>query len=165
VATASDGESGLANDPSGTFAIDTSSVGPKTTTRIVADNTGHSAIRSCTTQVVYAYSGLLQPVNSDGTSVFKAGSTIPVKMALTDAAGQPLSGAVAHLTLAKVSGSVVGTEQEAVSTSAATTGTLFRATGDQYMFNLSTKGLAAGTWRLKVALDDGTEHTTLISLR
>jgi hypothetical protein len=165
VATASDAHSGLANDPSGTFAIDTGSVGPKTTTRIVADNTGHSAIRSCTTQVAYAYGGLLQPVDNDGSSVFKAGSTIPVKTTFDDFRGDLQDGVVAHLTLAKVSGNVVGPEQQAVSTSGATTGDLFRRTGNHYMFNLSTKGLSPGTWRLKVTLDDGTEHTTLISLR
>jgi len=45
--------------------------------------------------------------------------------------------------------------------------TLFRydPTGQQYIFNLSTKGLSAGTWRLKVSLDDGATYTTLISLK
>jgi hypothetical protein len=105
-------------------------------------------------------------VNPDGSSLFKLGSTVPIKFRLTDAQGAGLDAAVGNLALAKVSNSVEGTFVEAVSTSAATTGTLFRSTGGgEYIFNLSTKGLSAGTWTLKVALDDGTEYRTRISLR
>jgi lysophospholipase L1-like esterase len=47
---ASDGQSGLANDPSGSVPIDTSSSGARTITRTAVDNVGHSTT-SCTTQV------------------------------------------------------------------------------------------------------------------
>jgi hypothetical protein len=50
--TASDGQSGLASDPSGTVPIDTSKTGPQTTEASATDNVGHSASGSCTTQVV-----------------------------------------------------------------------------------------------------------------
>jgi hypothetical protein len=50
--TASDGESGLASDPSGTVPIDTSKAGPVTITRTAVDNVGHETTKSCTTQVV-----------------------------------------------------------------------------------------------------------------
>ncbi len=49
--TASDGQSGLASDPSGTVPIDTSTAGAKTVTRTAVDNVGHSSERSCTTLV------------------------------------------------------------------------------------------------------------------
>jgi hypothetical protein len=49
--TAADGQSGLAQDPSGTVAIDTSSAGAKTVTRTAVDNVGHSVESSCTTLV------------------------------------------------------------------------------------------------------------------
>ncbi len=52
--TASDGQSGLASDPSGTVAIETSIAGAKTVTRTAVDNVGHSTTSSCTTQVVYS---------------------------------------------------------------------------------------------------------------
>lgn len=55
--TASDGESGLASDPSGTVPVDTSQVGPQVTTRTAIDNVGHETTRSCTTQVVYPTPG------------------------------------------------------------------------------------------------------------
>jgi hypothetical protein len=113
------------------------------------------------------YSGVLQPINPDGSSIFKLGSTVPVKFALTDADAAKIETAVASLSVAKVSNDVEGTFVEASSTSNATTGLLFRydATSQQYIFNLSTKGLSTGTWSLKVTLDDGTSYTTHVSLR
>ncbi|HUA74758.1 MAG TPA: alpha/beta hydrolase domain-containing protein [Solirubrobacteraceae bacterium] len=50
--TASDGQSGLASDPSGSVPIDTSEEGPQTTEATATDNVGHSTTASCTTQVV-----------------------------------------------------------------------------------------------------------------
>ena len=165
--TASDGQSGLAADPSGTVAIATSVVGPKTVTRTATDHVGHSTTKSCTTTVAYAYGGILQPVNPDGSSIFKLGSTVPIKFALTEASGASIGTAVANLTVARVTNEVDGTYVEATSTSAATTGTLFRydATSQQYIFNLGTSGLSKGTWNLKVTLDDGNAYTQRISLR
>jgi len=164
--TASDGQSGLAADPSGTVAIDTSTVGPKTVTRTATDNVGHATTRSCTTNVLYGYSGLLQPVNADGTSIFKLGSTVPLKFQLTDTGGAPVSGAVAYVHVAKVTNAIDGTYVEAVSTSAADNGNQFReTTPGGYMFNLSTKSLSKGTWDVIVTLEDGTSYKTVISLK
>jgi hypothetical protein len=162
---ARDDESGLATDPTGTPSIDTSVVGPKTVTRTATDQVEHGRTRSCTTAVRYMFSGLQQPVNVDGSSIFRLGSTVPVKMKLTDFASQPVAGAVARLELAKLTDELEGTVVEAVSTSAATTGNLFRPSGDGYIFNLSTKDLSTGTWSLRVVLDDGTVYPTHISLR
>jgi hypothetical protein len=50
--TASDAESGLASDPSGSVPIDTTQAGPVTTTRTAVDNVGHETTKSCTTEVV-----------------------------------------------------------------------------------------------------------------
>ncbi|HXB17021.1 MAG TPA: acetylxylan esterase [Solirubrobacteraceae bacterium] len=52
--TASDGQSGLAVNPSGTVAIDTSTVGVKTTSATAVDHVGHSAEASCATTVKYS---------------------------------------------------------------------------------------------------------------
>jgi hypothetical protein len=49
---ASDGQSGLAEDPSGSVPIDTSKAGSQTTKRTATDNVGHSTSASCTTEVV-----------------------------------------------------------------------------------------------------------------
>jgi len=121
----------------------------------------------------YAWTGLLQPINADGSSVFtrKQGSTIPVKFKLTG----PCSGGSAltfKIFLAWITGGVLGTETEATSTSAADTGNVFRTDGsnDQYIFNLATKPLSVGTYQIRIAQYLGTtELSTLgtvnISLR
>jgi hypothetical protein len=51
--TASDEQSGLASNPSGTVAINTSKAGPQTTTARAVDNVGHETTKSCTTMVGY----------------------------------------------------------------------------------------------------------------
>ena len=49
---ASDAESGLASDPSGTVPISTEHAGSVTITRTAVDNVGHETTRSCTTKVL-----------------------------------------------------------------------------------------------------------------
>jgi hypothetical protein len=114
----------------------------------------------------YTWSGILQPINADGSSVFKLKSTVPVKFQLTGASAG-ITNAVATLTLAKISATATGTDIEAVSTAAATTGNTFRydATSGQYIFNLATKDLSTGTWRLTIDLHDGVSRTVNISLK
>jgi YVTN family beta-propeller protein len=114
----------------------------------------------------YSWSGVLQPVNASGTSVFKLGRAVPVKFSLTGL-DSGITNLQALLYVAKVSSDVVGTEEEAVSTAAATTGNLFRydAASGQYVFNLSTQGGTVGTYRLRIDLGDGQVHTVDIGLR
>jgi Alpha/beta hydrolase domain len=71
--TASDGESGLASDPSGSVPIDTSKAGAQTITRTAVDNVGHETNRSCTTMVGY-YVYITGPVN--GKLVVRAGEAV-----------------------------------------------------------------------------------------
>jgi len=128
-----------------------------------ADGAGCSDDNACTqtdtclagtcTGTNYSWSGFLQPVNVDGSSVFKLKSTIPVKFNLTGAcAGN--TNLVADIYFYQVTNSS-GPVNEAVSTSAADTGTVFRYSNGQYIFNLGTKGLTGGTWQLGVDLHDG----------
>ena len=114
----------------------------------------------------YVSSGVLEPINADGGSIFKAGSTVPVKISLTDRSGAPVLGAVIRLYLTKLSDSVTGDEVEAVSTSSADSGNMLRDKGGgSYMFNLSAKGLTKGTYRLRLAYPDGTSETVGFSLK
>lgn len=113
------------------------------------------------------FGGILQPINQDGTSVFKVGRTIPVKFQLTDDSGNFIPDAVATIGLTKLSNGVAEGDLEAVSTSAATTGNLFRydQTSNQYIFNLGTKGLSGGTYRLTITLDGGQTHEVNFGLK
>ena len=51
--TASDGQSGLAKDPSGSYPINTSTAGVKTVEVTAVDNVGHETTASCSTLVGY----------------------------------------------------------------------------------------------------------------
>src|SRR5205823_5092604 len=64
--TASDGESGLASDPTGTVPISTAHAGPVTVQRTAIDNVGHETTSSCTTEVTYPTPGA--PTLSAGTN-------------------------------------------------------------------------------------------------
>jgi chitodextrinase len=120
-----------------------------------------------TTGEVYQYSGVLQPINADGTSLFKAGSTIPVKFTLKDYSGAYVSTAKATISYAKLTNNGFGTDVKATSISAATIGNVFRydSTSNQYIFNMSTKGFTAGTYRLTITLDDGKSYPVQINLK
>jgi hypothetical protein len=65
----------------------------------------------------------------------------------------------------KINNGILGTEMDAISTSVADSGNLFRYDGSQYIFNLATKSLSVGTWQIRIALDDGISKYIIISLR
>ena len=139
----------------------------------VTDSYGATATATVVVQVVLAYSwsGVLQPIdppNANGvsSSVFKAGSTVSVKFALTGASAG-ITTLAATISYARVSNGIVGTDIEAVSTAAATTGSLFRydSSAHQYIFNWSTKGLASGSYQLSINMGDSVQRTVIISLK
>jgi hypothetical protein len=140
-------------------------VGNTTVNCTAKDDAGNIGNTSFKVSVVYSFSGVLAPINANGTSVFKRNSTIPIKFALTGASAG-ITNAVAKVYVAKISNNVVGTEEEAVSTSAASTGNQFHydATSGQYIFNLSTKSLSVGTYQIRIDLGDGVNHTVIVSV-
>ncbi len=142
-----------------TFALGTTTVGCTAT-----DAHGNEATGSFKVQVQYAWSGFLAPINANGSSLFKLGSTIPVEFRLTGASAG-ITNAVATLSWTKVSSTITGTDLETVSSCSASTGDTFRYEGGEYVFNLSTKGLSTGTWSLSINLGDGVTRTVDISLK
>jgi hypothetical protein len=170
--SASDVGSGLATAESGSVALDASSPGSKTVTGPApADNVGNvGAAPSCTYSVVYSSSGILQPIKSDGSSIFRINSTIPVKLQLMgDSAGY--SDGDFTIALHRISNhlNADGDLEEAadVASTSAHGGTTMRydEKDDQYIFNLGTRGLKQGTYRLTVTLDDGSIRTAYFGLR
>jgi hypothetical protein len=96
---------------------------------------------------------ILPPINSDGTSVYprKGGSSIPVKFAVCDAAGMPISNAAAVFAggtggaltmLSAVHGTVDVVNEPGISE---IPDVAFRWAGDKWIFNMATSNLAAGT--------------------
>lgn len=108
----------------------------------------------------------LQPINlpTQQQSVFKAGSTIPVKFQLFLADGMtPVSSAVATIRVNKMSD---GLPVDVVS-NVPNAGTTFRYDpgAQQYIFNLSTKNWSAGSYRITVLLDDGSQIMAIVGAR
>jgi hypothetical protein len=85
-------------------------VGTFNWTATATDTAGNKGTQSGTYKVVYKFSGFLQPINDTAhqtgltTSVFKAGSTIPVKFQLKNAAGTAVQSATAPVWLTPVLG-------------------------------------------------------------
>lgn len=131
------------------------------------DTSGNTASAIQNISVSYQFSGILQPINQDGSSIFKAGSSVPVKFALTNSNGNYVTNAIATLSYSKTSNNISGAIMEATSTSAATSGNLFRydTTNNQYIFNMSTKGYSSGTYQLTITLNDGNRYFVTISLK
>jgi hypothetical protein len=142
--------------------------GVTTVTCTATDATGNSsAAQTFKVNVAYAWSNLLQPINTDNSSVFKLGSTVPVKFQLNGGSAGTTN-LPARLYYARISNSTPGTYLEATSTSAADSGNTFRydAAAGQYIFNLSTKNWSEGLYQLSVDLGgDGIPHTVKITIK
>ena len=147
--------------------VDTSKVGSYTITYTAIDTSGNSSSVTRTVNVVYNYSLITKQIKSDGSSVFKANRTIPVKIQIKDSNGNYISTAIAKISLTKVTNDEIGEVNEVVETVNATSGNLFRydEKNNHYIYNLSTKGLDKGTYELKVILDDGNAYSVQIGLR
>ena len=147
--------------------IDTSTVGEKTITVIATDFAGNQSIKTIKYKVKYSFEGIIKPINSDGSSVFKFGRDIPVKFQLKDYAGNNSSIANAKLYLEKIADLGTGTFIEAVSSGNSNTQNIFRYDNkdEQYIFNLNTSNMSVGTWKLKIILDDHSEYDIEISLK
>jgi hypothetical protein len=108
--------------------------------------------------VTFIFIGFEQPINADGSSVFKGG-TVPVKIRIADANGAPVTDAEAFVFFAMKTGAVVGDTQEAISQSAASVGNQMRydPIGDHYVFQWDITGaaIANGTYLLWVDLGEG----------
>ncbi|HET6404118.1 MAG TPA: HYR domain-containing protein [Candidatus Thermoplasmatota archaeon] len=145
-----------------TFAVGTTMVECTATDEAGHQTSGVFSVtvqRSCSSST---WTGLLQPVNADGTSVFKLGSTIPLKFRCGDQGT-----ATVKVSMQKLSNGIYGAEVEATSTSGADSGNTFRwsSTDGQYIYNLATKPLSEGTWFVKVDFGNGDVRETKISLR
>jgi hypothetical protein len=170
--TATDSLSGLAGACTITGASNPGALGAHTVTVTATDKAGNTTTTTATWQVVYSWSGWQQPVNDtahqDATaSVFKAGSTIPLKFNLTDANGTTVTPGSAPVFLAPIQlGPTTAPVNDTGTTAPADSGTVFKATSGSWQYNWKTTGLTAGYfYKVGVRLDDGTVHYVIIALR
>jgi hypothetical protein len=101
-----------------------------------------------------------QPINSDGSSVFKQKSTVPAKFAVCDANGVSIGtpGVISSFRLVqKVSGTVVSGVDEVVNSTTPDIAFRWDPTGQQWIFNMDTKSLSSNvTYYYVITLNDST---------
>jgi MBG domain (YGX type)/YDG domain len=111
---------------------------------------------------------ILQPIDIDGSSVFKQGSTVPAKFRVCDARGASIGapGVVASFRLASTSVGVDGPIDEAVVSTTPDTAFRWSATDQQWIFNVNTKSLVANrTYNYEISLNDGSKILFRFGLR
>lgn len=154
-----DGGSGLASCAgpvtSGT-GLDTTHAGTVSFVVSAADKVGNQS--TATASYTVAYNVCPQ---YDASKVKRAGSVVPIKLQLCDAAGANLSAAgltVTATNLVRVGTTVTGVLEDAGN---ANPDNNFRFDAGGYIFNLSTQGLSPGTWSLSFTVTgDPTVHST-----
>jgi len=111
--------------------------------------------------VQFAWSGLLFPVNANGSSVFEDNAIVPVRFKLTSASA-PITNLVSHLYLAPMTGGVLGPLQPAaglrLERGRAVRSNVFQFAAGNYLLLTPLRGLPAGRWALVVDLGDGVQH-------
>ncbi|MER7577861.1 PxKF domain-containing protein [Streptomyces sp. NPDC126514] len=156
-ATASDENSGV--DPAQnnlTAQLDTSSVGPKTTTVTATDNAGNTATASCDYRVWYTYE-LLSPAPHN--NIIKAGKTIPIQFSVGGDQGLNIFSeppTVAYYTC--------GTTPEG-NTAATGSGPTYKARANTYTYSWASPKNSKGCATLSLHLNDGTTQTVDFNFR
>lgn len=160
-----DGPVAVACDPASGSALP---MGTTTVTCRATDAAGNTATGSFDVTVWLDCLGPLSPIKLDGgKTTFRYGSTIPIKCKPVDGSAG-VSDATIRLTIQKVNANAGnGDITPTTSTSAADTGNVMRwsADGEQYIYNLATKPLSKGTWRVTMDLDGGQTRSFLLGLR
>ena len=169
---ASDGFSGLAGPCVVTISGGTANgVGTFTYTARATDEAGNTGTTTGSYRVIYRFDGFLQPINDTAhqvgtsTSVFKGGSTIPVKFQLKDASGTLVQANVAPVWLTPAKGASMSLPvDESLYAVAADSGSTYRVEGFQYRYNWKTPS-GGHYYRIGVTLDDGQTYYVNIGLR
>jgi hypothetical protein len=101
------------------------------------------------------------PINADGSSVWKQGSTVSAKFAVCDANGASIgsSGVITSFVLYKTSAGTTSPVDETADNSTNDSGWHFDPTARQWIFNMSTKtapqNVANRTYYYQINLNDG----------
>ncbi|TSC69456.1 MAG: hypothetical protein G01um101456_137, partial [Parcubacteria group bacterium Gr01-1014_56] len=119
------------------------------------------------------FGGFLQPINNTGheitenTSVFKAGSTVPVKFTLLDASGAVVQVPDEIPWVVPVQGPALSAPvSEAAYSDQPSSGSAYSWNGDHYQYNWKTSKTQSGYWYyLYVLPGDGNVYQTIVGLR
>ena len=158
-------------------AFNTAAVGQKMFSVSAMDIAGNLGAGQVSYNVVYATGPclgsssrqILEPVNVDGSSVFKQNSTVPSKFRVCDANGVSIGtpGVVTGFALTSAYSQNGQPEvNEAIISTTPDASFRWSASDQQWIFNLSTKNLTAGrTYTYTVSLNDGTKFSYGFTLK
>jgi hypothetical protein len=94
------------------------------------------------------------PINTDGTSTFSVRrGVVPVKFNLTQGGVATCDLPPATIAVTRTAGGVIGEVNESVYGGNADTGSNFRIDSCQYVYNLNSRALGAGTYRVDILID------------
>ena len=112
---------------------------------------------------------ILQPINFDGTSVFKQKSTVPAKFRVCDINGNSIgvAGVVSSFRLVQTTaGTIVSTVDESVDSTTPDAAFRWDPTAQQWIFNMNTKSLTANvTYYYTITLNDNSTITFMFGLK
>lgn len=138
-----------------------SSAGSYTIDLTVEDDGGLKDSEQTSYTVYNIPSNVLQPINYtgrptdpySGMSLFKAGSTIPVKITVADCDGSSVGTLTPVVKVVKLDGTPNGTDVESTSPANPTPGNQMRydAIASQYIYNLGTKGFNKGDYKVTIS--------------
>jgi len=152
-------------------------LGTTTVNCSATDSHGNNASGNFTVTVQYATTGVkcggipghqvLQPINKDGSSVFKQGSVVPVKFRICSANGTAIGtpDVISSFRLIKIisKGTPSIVDLPVLSS---TSDTAFRSGNQQWIFNINTKNLKAdNTYVYLITLNDGSTIQFQFSLK
>ena len=102
-----------------------------------------------------SYAGQVQPpINADGTSTFSVRrGVVPVKFNLTLGGVATCDLPPATIAVTRTAGGVIGQVNESVYSGNADTGSNFRIDSCEYVYNLNSRVLGIGTYRVDVLID------------
>lgn len=172
--TATDSFSGVASCTVTLSGGNANGVGAFTYTATATDKAGNTTTITGSYRVVYRWDGFLQPINDTAhqvgtsTSIFKAGSTVPVKFQLKNSAGTVVQAVTAPVWIGPAKGSTTSAPvDETAYTAAADTSSTYRwdATAQQYIYNWKTPSTGGNYYQIGVKLDDGQTYYVTIGLR
>jgi hypothetical protein len=164
-ANASDALSGVASQ--GCAALDTASVGNRTSACTATDNAGNVANASAAYSVVYAFVGFSSPVdNAPTVNVATAGQAIPFKWRLVDANGVAVTNLASASLGAVAMGCSNGTVADAVEQYAASASALQNLGDGYYQLNWkSPKSYQNSCKQMVLDLGEGNTRTALFRFK
>jgi sugar lactone lactonase YvrE len=107
-----------------------------------------------------------QPINADGTSVFNVRrGVVPVKFTLTQNGVATCDLPAATIAATRTAGGTTGQIDESIYSGAADTGSNFRVSTCQYIYNLSASALGVGTYRVDIKINGQVVGSAVFQLK